>query len=46
MMVEAELTPGVEAGDVVRRMLANADVAYIHAHYATRGCFAAMIERA
>jgi hypothetical protein len=46
MMVEAELTPGVEAGDVARRMFANANVAYIHAHYATRGCFAAMIERA
>jgi hypothetical protein len=30
----------------VERFFANADVAYIHAHYAKRGCFAARFDRA
>lgn len=46
MMVDAELIAGESAADVARRMFGNDAVAYIHAHYATRGCFAATIERA
>ena len=30
----------------IERFFANPNVAYIHAHYARRGCFAALIERA
>lgn len=46
MMIEAELTEGAEAAALIERFFANPDVAYIHAHYARRGCFAAAIERA
>jgi hypothetical protein len=46
MMIEAELVEGAEAGAMIERIFANAHVAYIHAHYARRGCFAALVERA
>jgi hypothetical protein len=45
MLIDAEVTPGTEAAAEVERMLANAKVAYIHAHYARPGCYAALIER-
>jgi hypothetical protein len=46
MMIEADLTEGAEAATLIERFFANPHVAYIHAHYARRGCFAALIERA
>jgi len=46
MMIEADLTEGAEAATLITRFFANTDVTYIHAHYARRGCFAALIERA
>lgn len=46
MMVDAALAPGDEAAAQIERMFASVETAYIHAHYATRGCFAAAIERA
>jgi hypothetical protein len=46
MMIEADLTEGTEAPALIERFFANPAVAYIHAHYARRGCFAALIERA
>lgn len=46
MMIEADLVDGAHAADLVERFFANPNVAYIHAHYAKRGCFAALITRA
>ncbi|MCX7356866.1 MAG: DUF1203 domain-containing protein [Alphaproteobacteria bacterium] len=46
MMIEADLTEGTEAAALIERFFANPSLAYIHAHYARRGCFAALIERA
>jgi len=46
MMIEADLTEGAQAQALITRMFANPAVAYIHAHYARRGCFAARIDRA
>lgn len=46
MMIEADLTEGAEAAALIERFFANPAVAYIHAHCARRGCFAASIERA
>jgi hypothetical protein len=46
MMIEADLVDGADAASLIERFLADANVAYIHAHYARRGCFAALIERA
>jgi hypothetical protein len=45
-MIEAEVVEGVDAKAMIERLLANTKVAYIHAHYARRGCFAARIDRA
>lgn len=45
-MIEADLTEGVDAPALIGRLFANPDVAYIHAHYARRGCFAAAVTRA
>ena len=42
---EADLTEGADAAAMIERFFANPEVAYIHAHYARRGCFAALIER-
>jgi hypothetical protein len=46
MMVEAEVVEGADAKAMIERFFGNASVAYIHAHYARRGCFAARIDRA
>lgn len=45
MMIEADLVEGADAESLIARIFANDDVAYIHAHYARRGCFAARIDR-
>lgn len=45
MMIEADLVEGAEAAALIERFFANENVAYIHAHYARRGCFAAIVER-
>lgn len=44
-MIEADLVEGAEAGALIERFFDNSDVSYIHAHYARRGCYAALIER-
>lgn len=46
IMIEADLVEGANARDLIERFFANPHVAYIHAHYARRGCYAALIERA
>ena len=45
-MIEAEVVEGADAKAMIDRFFRNPDVAYIHAHYARRGCFAAMVTRA
>ena len=45
MMAQAVLTRPGEADEGIRSLFANTDVTPIHAHNATRGCFAAKIER-
>jgi hypothetical protein len=46
MMVDADVVHGSEAEPVIERLLANPRAAYLHAHYAKAGCYAARIERA
>jgi hypothetical protein len=46
MMAEAILTQPGEADAGIRKLFANPEIATIHAHNATRGCFSARIERA
>lgn len=46
MMQDAALVEPGQADGVVRRLLADTAIDHIDAHNATRGCFAARIERA
>ena len=41
MMVDAEIASGDALEPVIERMLAQPGVAYLHAHNAGRGCYAA-----
>jgi hypothetical protein len=45
LMVDADLVDGREMDSVIERLLADPHVAYIQAHYAKRGCYAARIDR-
>ncbi len=44
-LADARLAPPGEADRAIRRLLADPRIAYINAHYAAAGCFAARIER-
>jgi hypothetical protein len=46
MIVDAAVAPGSELEPVIERQLAIPGVAYLHAHYAGMGCYAARIDRA
>ena len=46
MIVDADVIDGTKVESLVERLLGNPKVAYIQAHYAKFGCFAARIERA
>ena len=46
MMTDAGLASGRDVEPLIERLLAAPETAYLHAHYATRGCYAARIERA
>ncbi|MEM6623371.1 MAG: DUF1203 domain-containing protein [Pseudomonadota bacterium] len=45
-IADADLSEGDQIATTIKRLLQNPEVAYIHAHYAQRGCFAGLIERA
>jgi hypothetical protein len=45
LMVDGDLVDGREAEAVIERLFGHPTVAYIHAHYAKRGCYAGLIER-
>jgi hypothetical protein len=45
-MVDADVVEGREAEPVIERLLGEDRVAYLHAHYAKPGCYAARIDRA
>ncbi len=46
MMVGAELVDGRALEGVISELLADKQAAYLHAHFAKRGCYAARIDRA
>ena len=46
MIVDADVADGSALEPLIERLLANPKAAYLHAHYAKRGCYAARIERA
>lgn len=46
MMVAADVTEGTALEDLTARLFADPAAAYLHAHYARQGCYAARIDRA
>jgi hypothetical protein len=44
-IVDAEVAKGDDIRPAIERLLARPDTAYLHAHFAGRGCFAARIDR-
>ena len=44
-MADADVVAGQDLEGVIERFLADPGIRYLHAHYATRGCYAARIER-
>jgi hypothetical protein len=46
MMIDADLCEGVAAADLICRFFDDPRACYVHAHYARRGCFAALVHRA
>ena len=45
-MVDADVTDGNQAEALIERLFADPAIAYIHAHHAKPGCYAARIDRA
>lgn len=45
MLRDADIVEGPEVESLIERLLSNPETAYIHAHYAKFGCFAARIDR-
>jgi hypothetical protein len=45
LMIDADVVDGEEAERLIDRLFEDPRVAYIQAHYAKRGCFAARIDR-
>ena len=46
MLIDADLADGAALEPLIGRMLADPRAAYLHAHYAKPGCYAARIDRA
>jgi len=46
MLIDADLADGTVLEPLIARMLADPRAAYLHAHYAKPGCYAARIDRA
>jgi Protein of unknown function (DUF1203) len=45
-MIDADVVSGEHCEALIERFFADGNVAYIHAHFAKRGCYAARIDRA
>lgn len=45
MMVDADLVEGVAVEGLIRRLLTPSTTAYLHVHFARRGCFACRVTR-
>lgn len=45
MMIDADVTDGATAEPLIQRLLANPAAAYLHIHFAKRGCYAARVDR-
>jgi hypothetical protein len=46
MMRAADIVEGAQARGLIEKLFENPEIAYLHAHYAKWGCYAARIDRA
>ena len=46
MLLDADVADGRELESLIERLFINPRVAYLHAHFAKPGCYAALVERA
>lgn len=46
MLRDADIVDGAAVESLIERLLSSPETAYLHAHYAKHGCFAARIDRA
>jgi hypothetical protein len=46
MMRAADIVEGAQAQSLIENLFENPEIAYLHAHYAKWGCYAARIDRA
>jgi hypothetical protein len=46
LMIDADVVDGQDLDGLIQKFFANPAAAYLHAHYAKRGCYAARIDRA
>lgn len=46
LITDAEVVPGTELEPLLERFLADGRTAYVHIHFARRGCYAARVDRA
>jgi Protein of unknown function (DUF1203) len=46
MMRDADVVDGKDLQPLIERFFVNESIGYLHAHFARRGCYAALIERA
>ncbi|MGE5336413.1 MAG: DUF1203 domain-containing protein [Gemmatimonadota bacterium] len=44
-MIDADVVDGAEVETLIERLFADPQVAYLHAHFARRGCYACRIDR-
>ena len=45
MMIDADVIEGAQIETLLDKLFANEATAYVHVHYARRGCFAARVDR-
>jgi Protein of unknown function (DUF1203) len=45
IMVDADLVDGRDAASLIARLFSDRPAAYLHVHFAKRGCFAGLVER-
>lgn len=45
MMIDADTADGGALAPLLDRLFMNGRTAYVHVHYAMRGCYAARVER-
>lgn len=46
MMLDADVADGKDAAALFERLLDNPSASFLHVHFARRGCYAALVERA